>query len=49
MGDYHIKSAQIINEGKISFVDILIQAVFLLLLILMVGYIDPVPPVDFVN
>ena len=26
---------------SISFVDILIQAVFLLLLILMVGYIDP--------
>lgn len=31
----------------ISFVDILIQAVFLLLLILMVGYVDPVEQVKF--
>ena len=32
----------------ISFVDILIQAVFLLLLILMVGYVDPVDQLLFV-
>lgn len=31
----------------ISFVDILIQAVFLLLLILMVGYVDPVEQIKF--
>jgi hypothetical protein len=31
----------------ISFVDILIQAVFLLLLILMVGYVDPLDQVNF--
>lgn len=31
----------------ISFVDILIQAVFLLLIILMVGYVDPVEQVKF--